>query len=152
MKIVQETQKHIVGIEVRTQHTHAMKDIPALWQRFGTGEVFAKVAGLQQDPYIYAVYCDYVSDFTGPYTLVLGLAVAEGVTVSGLRSITIAAGKYAERAVDGNPAEVINSAWHFINDAWTEKHSRLYGTDFECYDAASTPQHCLARVCVGVRS
>jgi predicted transcriptional regulator YdeE len=147
----------VAGIFVRTQHERAMIDIPALWQRFGAGEVFAKVADAAHraggaPPYVYAVYCDYASDDQGPYTLVLGVEVPEGYTHPDLRTVVIASGAFASVTVSGDPARVIYSAWAHLNQVWDGKPSRRYGADFERYDPSSTATHCNAVVAVGVHN
>lgn len=134
----------IHGLEVRTSPATAAHDIPALWGRF-----LARPLDAEQ---VYAVYCDYASDFRGIYTLVLGVAAdADAPVAPGLRRVTVPAGRFARFSACGNPAEAIGRAWSEINGAGCS--DRRYVADFERYDAhAMRPEYADAEVLVGLRA
>lgn len=130
-EVVERAEDLVIhGIAVRTDLSTAATVIPAHWQRFQhrapTPPAF--------DAGIYAVYCDYASDWRGEYTLVLGVAVApEAPVPDELRRVVIPGGRYARLAVHGDPAQVIFPAWMYLNTAWAQP--RRYVADFERYTA-----------------
>lgn len=135
--IVERDQDLVVhGIAVRTRPSTAMIDIPAHWQRFTASPVAS--------PEIYAVYCDYESDWRGEYTLVLGVAApADAPVPDGQRRVTIPRGRYAKLAVNGDPTQVIVRAWDYLNTQWAQP--RRYAADFERYTSRDA-----AEIFVGV--
>lgn len=116
----------IVGVSIRTSPETAMHDIPALWKRFlGDGGTPGPV---------YAVYCDYDSDSSGAYTLVLGGQASMSSPVPpGRRRVRIPSGTYTTFHADGDPADVVWKTWHHINTEWTARDRRRYIADFETY-------------------
>jgi len=116
----------IIGLSIRTSPATAMQDIPALWKRFLDD-------GAGAGP-IYAVYCDYESDSTGAYTMVLGgEASASAPVPAGRRRVRIPGGTYTLFHADGDPAEVVWKTWLHINTEWTGRDRRRYIADFEKY-------------------
>ena len=77
------------------------------------------------------MYSEYESDFTGPFTVLIGCAVPEGVPVSpGLSQKTIHAASYAVFEAVGELPKSVATAWV---DIWKTPLDRLYDTDFERY-------------------
>lgn len=144
------TDRVILGLAVRTSLATAAIDIPAHWSRFMEEGIAARLASSTGD--LYAVYCDYESDFRGPYTMVVGVGVAVDVTVpSGLRRVRIPAGRYASFDAKGDPAQVIWQTWAHVNGAWPDRGRRRYIADFERYPAGTLrPDHVVAEIGVGV--
>ncbi|MBL7710839.1 MAG: effector binding domain-containing protein, partial [Chitinophagaceae bacterium] len=68
---------YVVGITTRTTNANGQsaKDIETLWGRFWGEEIQKQIPNKVSDD-IYAVYTDYETDFTGPYTTLIGLAVS----------------------------------------------------------------------------
>uniref|UniRef100_UPI0040486E9A GyrI-like domain-containing protein n=1 Tax=Flavobacterium sp. TaxID=239 RepID=UPI0040486E9A len=64
---------HIVGIVKRTtnENQQAAKDIPLLWEKFMSEDIANKISKKTNDN-IYAIYSDYESDHTKPYTIYIG--------------------------------------------------------------------------------
>jgi len=139
----------ILGLPVRTSAASAAADIPAHWQRFMQSDLAARAP----DADVFAVYCDYESDAAGPYTMVLGVAVAPDAPVpAGLRRVRIPAGEYARFSAQGHPAEVVWKTWAHVNGAWDGRPKRRYIADFERYTrAAMTPTSVAVDVAVGVQ-
>ena len=75
--VVHQPSTMIVGIACRTSNAPeaASHDIPRLWDRFYRENVMKKVQNKISDE-VLALYCDYESDHTGPYSLVIGCLVS----------------------------------------------------------------------------
>lgn len=125
----------IIGISVRTtnENGQAAIDIPALWNRFFTEGIPAKIAAkLSED--LYCVYTDYEKDHTKPYTTLLGYKVQSNAVVpDGLTEKTIGAQQYDVKPAKGKMAEgFVFKAWQEI---WASDMPRAYTADFEIYGA-----------------
>jgi predicted transcriptional regulator YdeE len=130
----------VVGTAIRTSPETAAADIPALWQRFMQDDLANQVPQRSDDPATYAVYCDYQSDYRGPYTLLLGVAVKHGAPVPDqMRRTRIPSGHYASFHVEGDPAQVIWQTWQHINERWDARNQRRYVADFERYAPEALP-------------
>ena len=124
----------IVGTAMRTSPRTAASDIPALWQRFMQQDLARQLPRRTDDPAVYAVYCDYESDFRGPYTLVLGVAAdARADVPEHMRRTRIPSGRYARFHAEGDPTQVIWQTWQHINESWDQRTERRYIADFERY-------------------
>jgi predicted transcriptional regulator YdeE len=123
----------IIGIAVRTtnENQQAAKDIGDLWNRFITKEILQKTPN-KVDNTIYSVYTDYESDYTKPYTTILGCKVTNTNNVpKGMISKTITGGKYIKFVAKGNLTEgAVFKTWTKI---WETDLQRKYTTDFEVY-------------------
>lgn len=124
---------HVIGISCRTSNApnRASTDIPKLWMKFYSENISALIPNKASDQGI-AVYCDYESDFTGEYTLVLGCPVTSLDNVpDGLVAKTIPSGTYAKFVCAGKPPESVFTTWQTI---WQEKNlNRSYIADYELY-------------------
>ena len=69
---------YVVGISVRTtnKNQQAAKDIPVLQQRFMSENIAEQIPN-KLSKEVYAVYTDYESDYTKPYTTIIGCKVSE---------------------------------------------------------------------------
>ncbi|BDD09361.1 AraC family transcriptional regulator [Fulvitalea axinellae] len=121
---------HVVGISVRTinENGQAMKDIEALWGRFW-GEGIEKQIPNKVNDDIYAVYTDYVTDHTGPYTTIIGVLVNSLADIpDGFVGVTIEADHYKKYVSKGKMPEAVVHTWMEI---WEdEKLDRSYKADF----------------------
>lgn len=124
----------IVGIECRTSNSPnaAPIDIPKLWGRFFNENVPGKVPHKNSDDII-ALYCDYESDYTGPYTLIIGCPVSHIENLpEGQVSKEIPDAKYQEFLSVGEHPQALIQTWQ---DIWSnQKLQRTYTGDFEVYD------------------
>ncbi len=138
----------ILGVALRTSSEQAARDIPALWQRF----MQESLARLPAAGDVYAVYCDYESDFRGPYTMVLGVpASVETPIPDGMRKVVIPRGDYARFMARGDPAQALWGTWAHVWNAWERRGERRYAADFERHARASLGQgHIEAEVVVGL--
>lgn len=128
---------HIIGISVRTTNENAQsaKDIGALWQQFITEEISNKIPS-KTDEAIICVYTDYESDYTAPYTTILGCKVENLDHIpEGMIGKTIETGNYKEYTAIGNAQEgAVYNEWVKI---WNSDLNRAYTADFEVYGAES---------------
>ncbi len=128
---------YIVGITMRTDNTRAHEDIPAHWGKWIEGAWNAKIKNTV-DNEIVAVYYDYDSDYTGPYSFVLGRRVASLDAVpEGAVALTIPSGTYGKVVAQGPMPAGLVKTWQQIwqDDADTP---RAYTYDFEIYPADGT--------------
>ena len=123
----------IVGIACRASNR---KSAPmyALWRRFREEKIAAQVVERVSDA-VYALYCEYDSDYTGEYTLVLGCEVPANAMVAqetpeGLVVATIPAANYALIDARGKQPDALIAAWA---DVWKSSLKRAYICDFEVH-------------------
>lgn len=133
MENVQLEAFNIIGISVRTtnENGQAGQDIPALWGRFMSEDVLAKIPNKIDDS-IYSIYTEYESDFTKPYTTVLGCRVESLEDVpEGLVGFTFEGGDYCKITAKGDLNKgLIYGEWTKI---WGMDLKRAYTADFEVY-------------------
>lgn len=127
----------VIGISVRTSNENgqAANDIPALWNRFRSEDIGAKVSNKISDE-VYSIYTDYEGDYTQPYTTILGYAVENLEQIpEGMRGLSIEGGAYEKHHLKGNLLQgLVYNAWV---DIWSSGISRAYTADFEVYGAAA---------------
>jgi len=121
---------NIIGISVKTTNANgqAIKDIESLWGKFWGEEIKKQIPNKINDD-IYAVYTNYETDFTGPYTVIVGL------TVSSLKEIpkyfvgiSIETANYQKFTSKGKMPEAVLNTWLQI---WEDKElKRAYKADF----------------------
>jgi predicted transcriptional regulator YdeE len=132
-----DTQKintfSIIGIAVRTtnENNQSGKDIPALWQKFMVQGMLEKIPGKIDDT-LYCIYTDYESDYTKPYTTILGCKVANADTLpDGMMAKTFTGGEYTRYTAKGNLMQgIVFNEWVKI---WDSHITRAYTADFEVY-------------------
>ena len=134
---------HILGLQIRTTNAQEMSPqgkIPSLWQRFNQEQIFAKIPS-KLDQAVYAVYHNYESDATGPYSLTLGVKVGPDVNIlDGLEMIHIPEQKYVQyTSQKGAMPSIVIDCWQSI---WQQTTSgqiqRKFTYDFELYDHRSS--------------
>ena len=132
MNQVELSEFHLVGIEVRTSNANseAMRDIPALWQRFDEEGVCDKIPGRVGDE-VFALYTDYEGDHTQPYTLLIGCKVENLDAIpEGMRGISIPNTKFNKYPLKGKMPDVVVNKW---GEIWETEKNRKYTYDFEVY-------------------
>lgn len=143
----------IIGISVRTSNhdNMAIKDIPALWQRFVEENVAANIPNKIDDT-LYCVYTNYEGDFTQPYDTILGCKVSSLDEIpQGMISHTITGGSYQAFLAEGNLQQgaVVNT-WKEI---WASPIARSYTSDYEVYDTrAQNPIEAQVPIFISVKS
>lgn len=142
---------YVVGISVQTTNANnqAATDIGALWQKF-MGENIAANIPNKIDDTVYSVYCRYESDYTAPYTTLLGCKVSSIENIpDGFDHIEIDNGNYEQFTASGNLNEgVIYKTWV---DIWNTDLPRAYTTDFEMYDKkAADPNNAIVDIFIAL--
>ncbi|NBP68082.1 MAG: AraC family transcriptional regulator [Cytophagia bacterium] len=143
----------IVGLAVRTTNEQGQsgKDIPALWHTFMSENVMAQIPN-KYDQQIYCMYTDYESDFTKPYTTILGCKVTHSPATlpHGLIAKFVPATNYHKVVAKGNLNEgAVFKAW---TDIWNSDLNRAYQADFEVYgEAAQDPTHASVDIFISVK-
>lgn len=121
---------YVIGISIRTTNKNGQsaKDIETLWDKFWGEEIQKRIPNKVNDD-IYAVYTEYETDFTGPYTVIIGLPVSSLENIpKGLVGITIEKTVYQKFVSKGKMPEAILNTWMEI---WqNENLSRSYKSDF----------------------
>ncbi len=123
---------HVIGISIRTTNGNgqAASDIEALWGRFW-GEDIPKQIPAQTSNDIYAVYTDYETDFTGPYTTIIGLSVSSLENVpQGFTGVTIETSVYEKFVSRGKMPEAVFNTWLEIWGNEDLNVKRAYQADF----------------------
>lgn len=132
---------YIVGISVRTTNEsgQSAKDIPQLWQRFFAENIVEKIPN-KLDATVYTVYTDYESDYTQPYTTVIGCKVANLNEVpKGMVGISVPGGTFTKFTAKGDIHK--GAVYHEWLKIWKTPLSRKYTADFEVYgEKAQNPQ------------
>jgi predicted transcriptional regulator YdeE len=132
-----DTQKingfSIIGIAVRTtnENNQSGKDIPALWDKFMAEGMLEKIPG-KIDNTLYCIYTGYESDYTKPYTTILGCKVANADNIpEGMVGKNFDGGNYTKYTAKGNLMQgVVFNKWTKI---WDSNIERAYTADFEVY-------------------
>lgn len=142
----------VIGISVRTtnENMQAAKDIPALWNRFFSENVPAKIPGIvSQD--IYCMYTDYEKDYTRPYTTLLGLKVKNlDVIPEGLTGKLVSSSDYLPFCATGKISDgIVFNEWTKI---WNTEINRAYSCDFEVYgEKSKNPDHAEVDIFIAVK-
>lgn len=128
---------NVIGIAVRTtnENGQAGKDIPTLWEKFMSEGILDKIPN-KIDTSVYSLYTDYDSDYTKPYTVVLGCKVNSIETIpEGMVTKSISLGNYTKFITKGDLMKnVVYEKW---TEIWNTKLNRKYTTDFEIYGPKS---------------
>lgn len=156
-KIVRESAFTVVGISARTTNAKEMSGqgvIAKLWQRVTSEQLLQKIPN-RTDSNTLALYSNYQSDASGPYTFIIGARVGSAAKIPpGMIAVTVPAAKYAVFISARGPADkVVPETWRQI---WLLPRSalggdRAYQTDFELYDLrAASPQSAQVQIYVGI--
>ncbi len=121
---------HVIGISIRTtnENGQSAKDIETIWGKFWEEKIQEQIPNKVNDD-IYAIYTDYETDFTGPYTVIIGLPVTSLETIpEGFVGRTIEKATYQKFVSKGKMPEAIFNTWLEI---WQHKNlNRAYKADF----------------------
>ena len=125
-------QFYVIGISTRTTNANgqAAMDIEALWGRFWNEEIQKQIPNKVGDEF-YAVYTDYETDFTGPYTTIIGLPVSSLESIpEGFVGLTIETASYKKFVSKGKMPEAVFNTWLEIWGDQTLHSKRAYKADF----------------------
>lgn len=145
-------QFYIIGVAVRTTNQGGQSgvDIPQLWHKFMSEQRISKIPGRVKDT-VYAVYTDYESDYTQPYTTILGCRVENLDRIpESFTGITVHTGPYLTFTAKGKMADnIVFAEWTKI---WNTDLPRAYTADFEVYDErSSNPDKAIVDIYIGVK-
>lgn len=130
----------VIGISVRTtnENGQAGTDIVALWNKFMTEGVLDKIPN-KVDNTVYSIYTEYESDYTKPYTTLLGCKVSDISTVpDGMVAMEFNGGNYSNFTAKGDLTEgAVFNKW---SEIWEMDLDRAYTADFEVYGVKSQDQ------------
>jgi predicted transcriptional regulator YdeE len=128
----------IIGIATETsnQDGRSTQDIGQLWERFYAENIKRRILEKAGDE-VYAIYTDYESEYTGKYTIIIGLKVKSldhipmGLVGREFEPLT-----FRKFTAKGKMPGAVVDAWKEIwkND---KDPNRRYQYDFEVYGAAS---------------
>ncbi|MDO1451488.1 effector binding domain-containing protein [Rhodocytophaga aerolata] len=123
-------QFYVMGISIRTtnENGQSAKDIESVWGKFWGQEIQKHIPNKVNED-IYAVYTAYETDYTGPYTVIIGLPVSSLETIpEGFVGITIEKAAYQKFLSKGKMPEAVFNTWL---DIWQNKNlNRAYKADF----------------------
>jgi predicted transcriptional regulator YdeE len=126
----------VIGISMRTTNEggRAKADISALFSKFLSLQLPERIPG-KISPDIYCIYTEYDSDFTAPYTCIVGCRVGSLENIpEGFIGIRIAESAYRVFKSVGNLSECVTKTWIQI---WQSDINRKYAADFDVYGAGA---------------
>lgn len=126
---------YIIGIALRTtnQNGQSHEDIGTLWKRFFEEDIRKQIPNKVGEA-VYNLYTEFESDSNGPYTVVLGVEVANLDAVpKGMYGLQVKGGKYLKIDAKGPLPDSVGNAWKNIWERGKEI-DRAYTTDFDKYD------------------
>lgn len=127
--IEKQDTKYFVGMPVRTSNDRFFQDAKPLWDKF--------YASNKPNQNLFAVYTDYETDFTKPFTYMAASEVKSLTDIpEGMTSITVPAATYAVFIAKGAFPQSMLEAWQKI---WSSDIKRTYTTDFEIYPPDFNP-------------
>lgn len=119
----------ILGIFARAGNDN-LAQIGDLWRRFSASGGPAGIAARIDDS-VYCVYCEYETDFSGPFTVLVGCAVdADAAIPEGMKKLTVDAGKFAMYEPVGEMPKAVFETWAEI---WNTPLDRRYQADYDRY-------------------
>lgn len=123
-------QFYLIGISIRTtnENGQSAKDIETVWGKFWGEEIQKQIPNKVNED-IYAVYTNYETDFTGPYTVIIGVPVRSLEKIpDGFVGIPIEKAVYQKFVSKGKMPEAMFTTWLEI---WQNKSlNRAYKVDF----------------------
>ena len=132
--IVEKPSITIIGIECRTSNSpdKGPHDIPKHQEKLYQENILEKIPNKISNEVI-ALYCDYESDHTKPYSLVIGCAAASHNQIKKkMVAKTIPKGSYAVFKAIGEQPQALIETWGQI---WKEIDlKRTYTGDYELYN------------------
>jgi len=142
----------VIGIAIKTtnENGQAATDIGELWNKFMKQSIVNTIPN-KIDTTIYAIYTDYESDHTKPYTTLLGCKVEHLNTIpDGMIGKTIEGGKYLKITTKGDITKgLIANEWMKI---WQSDLNRRYTADYEVYgEKAQNPTDAEVDILIAIK-
>jgi len=138
MGIIELSDFKLIGLRLdkKTTNSGGQSNIDCgnLWQKFEKGDFASRISNKIGDE-IYAVYYDYESDYTKPFSYFIGCRVKiNSVLAPGMDTLIIPEQSYTKFIAKGKMPGCISNSW---KDIWDSKIRRTYKYDFEVYDERS---------------
>ncbi len=142
----------VIGISIRTtnENEQAAKDIGELWNKFMSEGIIEKIPN-KVDNTIYSIYTEYESDYTKPYTTVLGCKVEHLNEIpNGMVGKSFKEGKYINFSTKGDLTKgLIINKWKEI---WKMDLDRVYSADFEVFgEKAQNPNDAEIDILIAIK-
>ncbi|SDZ09766.1 Predicted transcriptional regulator YdeE, contains AraC-type DNA-binding domain [Evansella caseinilytica] len=136
-RVSREQASYFIGKAVTTTNEAEMKGegvISGQWASYYQDGVFERIPNKKHAGTL-AIYTDYQSGETGPYTFALGAEVSAVEEVpQGMKAYSIPASDYVVFTTRTGPVqEIVVEAWQYIWE-WSKTNKRAFKTDFELYD------------------
>ncbi|GAA5024101.1 AraC family transcriptional regulator [Marivirga lumbricoides] len=152
MQTVKIEPFNIIGISIRTtnENGQANKEIAELWEEFMSGNILTKIPNKVNNE-IYSLYTDYESDYTKPYTAILGCKVENLESVPrGMVGKSFEGGTYLKTTAKGDLMKgLVVNQWLKIFEMELE---RTYDADFEIFGGkAQNPSDAEVDFYIGVK-
>lgn len=150
-KTVELDSFYIVGVSIRTTNANnqAQADIGKLWDRIFAEDWASKIPIKLSDE-IYSTYLNYESDYSAPYTYVLGFKVPDLENIpSGFEGFAIPAQSYHVYTAKGPIPQCIHETWMHI---WHNETQRGYAADFEIFATNTNSANAELDIYIGVKS
>ena len=151
MQTVKIEPFHIIGISIRTtnENGQASKEIAELWSKLMSENIQEKIPN-KVDQEIYSLYTDYESDYTKPYTAILGCKVENLNTIpNGMVGKSVDGGTYLKITAKGDLMQgLIVNQW---SEIFKMELDRTYDADFEIFgEKAQNPSAAEVDFYVGI--
>lgn len=136
-KMETQEKKLVIGMKIRTDNDHCQKEMPELWGKFFNNRILEKIPH-KVNKTLLAVYTEYESDYTKPYSYIVGCEVSTLDEIpEGLVGIVVPPASYAVFTTEGPFPQGLAQTWQTI---WKTPLKRAYTTDFEIYGPDFNPQ------------
>jgi len=138
MDNIKKPEFKLIGLKLenRTNNENGQSSIDCgnLWQKFEKENFAERIPDKLSDE-IYAVYFDYESDHTKPFSYFIGCKVQIGThTPQDMVDLIIPAGSFIKVIAKGKMPDCVANSW---KDIWNSSIERAYKYDFEIYDDRS---------------
>ncbi|MCD4770749.1 MAG: GyrI-like domain-containing protein [Bacteroidales bacterium] len=142
----------VIGISVRTTNENGQSttDIGELWKKFMSEGTIERIPNKINNA-ILSIYTDYESDYTKPYTTLLGCEVENlNIIPKGMIGKEFEGGSYRKFTAKGDLVKgAVFGEWSKI---WEMDLNRKYSADFEIYgEKAQNPTDAEVDIFVAIR-
>ncbi|MCD4770212.1 MAG: GyrI-like domain-containing protein [Bacteroidales bacterium] len=154
---VEKNELKLIGIKGRTNNEVEMQGqgiIPRFWDRFYSEQIIGKIPNKSGNGTVIAVYCEFESDDSGPYSFFIGVEVDSFADIpEGMESLLIPKSKYLEISTQrGKLQEVGIQAWQKIWQNQPIRENRSFIADLEVYSAdAQNPENARFDIYLGMK-
>ena len=137
---VHTNELKIIGFEIRTTNREeanpATARIPGLWQRVLQENAVEKIPNRKTGGSLMGIYTKYESDFSGPYSLIVGVEVSSLKTIPpAMTGLKIPAGRYLVFSARGSMPQALigtwGTIWKYFSD--TPAPRRAFTFDYEVH-------------------